>query len=304
MSNLPSHPSLTALPPGNNRRDFLRAFAFSLGGCLAGIEDVLAQPSSARIIRFGLTPAFVHDQHVLMADWRRYLESRLGVGIEFVSRNSYRETMDLLHQGRLDFAWLCDYPFLYLKDLVRLLAVPLNKGRPYYRAYLLAHADNAKVQGMADLKGAAFAYSDPYSNTGYLVPRYQVRQLGEDPGTYFRKTFFTWSHRKAVEAVASGMADAASMDSFVWDTLKRVKPELTGRTRIIGASPEYGFPPFAAHRSVDAADFNAMQRALLNMQNDAEGRQLLERLNLTGFIAGERRLYEGVITMMRAFGEY
>lgn len=304
MSNLTGQPSLLTLPISNARRDFLRASVVSLGGFLASAENVIALSAPLSTFRVGLTPAFVHDQHVLMADWRRYLESRLGVGIEFVSRNSYRETMDLLHQGRLDFAWLCDYPFLYLKDLVRLLAVPLNKGRPYYRAYLLVHADNAKPQDMADLKRAAFAYSDPYSNTGYLIPRYQVRQLGEDPTTFFRKTFFTWSHRKAVEAVASGMADAASMDSFVWDTLKQVKPELTGRTRIIGASPEYGFPPFAAHRSVNAADFNAMQHALLQMQNDDEGRKLLKRLNLTGFIAGERRLYEGVITMMRAFGEY
>jgi len=239
-----------------------------------------------------------------MAQWRQYLESRLGVAIEFLPRNSYRETMDLLHQGRLDFAWLCDYPFLYLKDLVRLLAVPLNNGRPYYRAYLLVHAENSKPASMADLKGAAFAYSDPYSNTGYLVPRYQIHQLGEDPRSYFRKTFFTWSHRKAVEAVVSGMAEGASMDSFVWDTLKRIKPELTQRTRIVGASPEFGFPPFAAHRSVSAADFTAMQSALIGMQSDEIGRSLLDQLNLTGFVAGERRLYDGVVKMMRAFGEY
>jgi phosphonate transport system substrate-binding protein len=294
------------LPNGNcgnrRRRALLQAgaAAFALGSAGAFASTVSAQ----RIIRIGLTPAFVHDQHALMADWRRYLESRLGVAIEFLPRNSYRETMDLLHQGRLDFAWLCDYPFLYLKDLVRLLAVPLHKDRPYYRSYLLVHADNPRPQGMADLKGAAFAYSDPYSNTGYLVPRFQIRQLGEDPTTFFRKTFFTWSHRKAVEAVASGMAEGASMDSFVWDTLTRIRPELTGRTRIIGASPEYGFPPFAAHRSVAASDFNTMQRVLLEMQNDADGRKLLERLNLSGFIVGERRLYDGVVTMMRAFGEY
>lgn len=290
--------------PTSNRRLVLRSLAAAIGIGILGTRKVWAQPSAGRTYRVGLTPAFVHDQHALIADWRRYLESRLGVGIEFLPRNSYRETMDLLHQSRLDFAWLCDYSFLYLKDLVRLLAVPLNKGRPYYRAYLLVHADNPKPQGIADLKGAVFAYSDPYSNTGYLIPRYQVRQLGEDPTTYFRKTFFTWSHRKAVEAVASGMADSASMDSFVWDTLTQVKPELTNRTRIIGASPEYGFPPFVAHRGVSAADFSAMQRVLLGMQNDDDGKKLLERLNLTGFISGERRLYDGVVTMMRAFGEY
>ncbi|MDI6746548.1 MAG: PhnD/SsuA/transferrin family substrate-binding protein [Rhodocyclaceae bacterium] len=294
------------LPNGNcgnrRRRALLQAgaAAFALGSAGAFASTVSAQ----RTIRIGLTPAFVHDQHALMAEWRNYLEAKLGVAVEFHPRNSYRESMDLLHQGRLDFAWLCVYPFLYLKDLVRLLAVPLNQGRPYYRSYLLVAADDQRRNSMADLKGGAFAYSDLYSNTGYLVPRYQVRQLGEDPATFFRKTFFTWSHRKAVEAVAAGMADGAAMDSFVWDTLLQVKPALTGSTRIIGASPEYGFPPFAAHRSVSASDFNAMQRVLFGMQDDATGRQLLERLNLTGFIAGDRRLYDGVVTMMRAFGEY
>lgn len=262
------------------------------------------KPAKSGTLRVGLTPAFVHDQHALMAEWRGYLQSRLGVPVEFVYRNSYRETMDLLHQGRLDFAWLCDYPFLYLKDLVRLLAIPVHKGRPYYRAYLIVGADDRKRNNMADLKGSVFAFSDPYSNTGYLVPRYQVRQLGEDPATFFRKGFFTWSHRKAVEAVVAGMADGASIDSFVWDTLARVKPELTTRTRIIDQSPEYAFPPFAAHRNVSAQDFAAMRRVLLEMSHDATGRALLERLNIDGFIVGERKMYDSVAVMMNTFGEY
>lgn len=293
------------LPVGNvleRRRQFLKALA--VVGCAGAPWSYVDAAPAKEVYRIGLTPAFVHDQHALMADWRRYLEARLGVAVDLLPRNSYRETMDLLHQGRLDFAWLCDYPFLYLKDLVRLLAVPLNQGRPYYRSYLLVHADNPKPQGMADLKNAVFAFSDPYSNTGYLVPRYHIRQIGHDPNAFFRKTFFTWSHRKAVEAVATGIADAASMDSFVWDTLTQVKPELTNRTRIIGASPEYGFPPFAAHRAVAVQDFRAMQHVLLGMQDNEDGRKLLARLNLTGFIAGERRLYDGVVKMMRAFGEY
>ncbi|MBL8487750.1 MAG: PhnD/SsuA/transferrin family substrate-binding protein [Rhodocyclaceae bacterium] len=294
-----------ALPAGNRRRrQILQAIGAGLAAAAWPAARGATDPAASRTLRIGLTPAFVHDQHSLMADWRRYLESRLGTNVEFLPRNSYRETMDLLHQGRLDFAWLCDYPFLYLKDLVRLLAVPLNQGRPYYRSYLIVGAENARPTGMADLKGAVFAYSDPYSNTGYLVPRYHVRQLGENPTTYFRKTFFTWSHRKAVEAVATGMADAAAIDSFVWDTLTRVKPELTGRTRIIDRSPEYGFPPFAAHRAVSAKDFAALQGVLLGMGRDEDGRHLLERLNLDGFVAGDRSIYDKVVTMMRAFGEY
>ncbi len=115
------------LPDSNRqRRRLLQAGAGALALRSSG---VLATVSTRRTIRFGLTPAFVHDRHTLMAEWRSYLEARLGATVEFLPRNSYRETMDLLHQSRLDFAWLCDYPFLYLKDLVRLLAVPRATAR-------------------------------------------------------------------------------------------------------------------------------------------------------------------------------
>jgi phosphonate transport system substrate-binding protein len=262
-----------------------------------------AQASGMRPLRVGLTPAFVHDQYSLLADWQAYLQAKLNSPVEFVQRDSYRETMDLLHQGKLDFAWLCDYPFVYLKDLVRLLAVPLNQGRPYYRSYLIVGADDAKRQSMSDLKGSIFAFADPYSNTGYLAPRFRIRELGGDPATFFRKTFFTWSHRKVVEAVVKGFADGGAVDSFVWESLNKLKPELTRRTRIIERSPEFGFPPIAAHRSVSPEDFERMRRVLLEMPNDPAGKRLLDRLNIDGFIVGDRKLYDSVATMMHAFGE-
>jgi hypothetical protein len=39
------------------------------------------------------------------------------------------------------------------------------------------------------------------------------------------------------------------------------------------------------------------------MENDAQGRELLSRLKLTGFIAGSPKLYDRVAEMMRSFGE-
>lgn len=258
----------------------------------------------AKPIRFGLTPAFVHDEYGLMEEWRRYLESKLNRPVEFVQRDSYRETMDLIRLDKIDFAWICDYPFVHLKDQVRLLAVPLNQGRPFYRSYLIVSADDMKTRSMSDLRGTIFAYADPYSNTGYLAPRYQLRELGENPATFFKKTFFTWSHRKAIEAVASGFAQGAAVDSYVWDTLARLRPDITSKTRIIDKSPEYGFPPFVAHRMVNGEDYRLVQQVLLGMQKDPTGKQLLERLNLDGFVTGNKTMYDDVAKMMQAFGEH
>ncbi len=294
--------NVIALPLGNMpRRKFLHGLL--AGAAAAGLGQA-ALAAGGRTLRVGMTPAFLNDQHSLLADWRIYLQEKLSTPIEFVQRDSYRETMDLLHLGKLDFAWVCDYPYVYLGNLVRLLAVPLNQGRPYYRSYLIVGANDAlRRNGMKDLKGAVFAFADPYSNTGYLAPRFRIRELGEDPATFFRRTFFTWSHRKVIEAVAKGFAEGGAVDSFVWDTLDKIKPELTQGTRIVERSPEYGFPPFIAHRSVSAEDYASMQRVLLDMPKDPTGAQLLHRLNLDGFVVGDRHMYDSVAKMMRAFGE-
>lgn len=292
-----------ASPFGNLTRRTWLATSAALALCTSSTRAV-AVAAAAAPLRVGLTPAFVHDDHRLMEEWRRYLQGKLGRTVEFVQRDSYRETMDLLRLEKLDFAWICDYPFVYLKNLVRLLAVPLNQGRPFYRSYLIVGADDVARNGMKDLKGAVFAYSDPYSNTGYLAPRYEVRQLGEDPATFFRKTFFTWSHRKAIAAVATGFAQGAAVDSFVWDTLAKSQPGATRGTRIVSKSREFGFPPMVAHRNVGRADFLALQAALLEMTNDGTGAMLLRQLNIDGFVEGEQRMYDDVATMVRAFGDY
>lgn len=286
------------LPKGNRRRVLHTVGAGLLLGLGVGRSALAARP-----LRFGMTPAFLNNQHSLLGDWRSYLEEKLMLSVEFVQRDSYRETMDLFQQDKLDFAWLCDYPFVYLRDLVRLLAIPLNQGRPYYRSYLIVSAEDSKRQGMSDLKGTVFAFADPYSNTGYLAPRYRIRSLNENPANFFRKTFFTWSHRKVVEAVAKGYADGGAVDSFVWDSLGHLKPELVAQTRIIERSEEYGFPPIVAHRAVSITTFALLQRTLLEMSATPAGQALLKRLNINGFIVGDRHMYDSVAAMMRVFGE-
>ncbi|MCM2342637.1 PhnD/SsuA/transferrin family substrate-binding protein [Rhodoferax sp.] len=250
-----------------------------------------------------MTPAFLHDQHALLAEWRVYLEARLKRPVEFVQRDRYRDTMDLLQQQKVEFAWLCDYPYVMLKNEVRLMSVAVNNGKPTYRSYLIVPTRDSQTRNVIDLKGRVFAYADPYSNTGYLVPRFEIKRSGADPATFFKRTFFTWSHRKVIDAVAAGLVQGASVDSYVWDSLSRVRPDITAKTRIAWKSEEYGFPPMVAHRNVPEADFKLMQDILLDMANEPEGRALLQRLNLNGFIKGTPTLYDRVAEMMRLFGE-
>ncbi|MBI5107839.1 MAG: PhnD/SsuA/transferrin family substrate-binding protein [Rhodocyclales bacterium] len=292
--------SQITLPNSNRRRWLIHSSGLTAAALIGLTRKSLAADGK---IRIGMTPAFLHDQHGLLGEWRDFMATSLRRPVEFVQRDSYRETMDLLRLEKLEFAWVCDYPYLHLKDTVRLMAVPLYQGKPHYRSYLIVHKDTANVTSMANLEGSVFAYADPYSNTGYLAPRYEIRQLGRDPASFFRKTFFTWSHRKVVEAVASGLARGGAVDSYIWETLAHVEPSLVKRTRVVSRSPEYGFPPFVSHRSVSRADFQQMQSHLLGTSGSDKGRSLLARLYLDGFTTGSPSLYDGVAQMMRAFGE-
>ena len=256
-----------------------------------------------RPIRVGMTPAFLHDQHAMLAEWKIYLEKQLERPVVFVQRDSYRETMDLIKQGSLDFAWICDYPFVALGGVVRLLAVASYQQEPLYRSYLIVPSKDTKTQSLLDLKGKVFAYADPHSNTGYVVPRHFLKKANLDANTFFKKTFFTWSHSKAIRAVASGLAQGAAIDSYVWDSLQKVDPKLVAKTRIVWKSEAYGFPPIVADNDVARADFDAFQKALFRMKDDPAGRALLDKLNLDGFVEGSPKLYDGVADMMRELGD-
>lgn len=267
------------------------------------VGGVFATGEASHALRVGLTATFPNEQYRSVEEWRLYMERKLNRRVEFVRRDSYLETMDLLRLKKLDFAWICDYPYVYYKSQLRLLAVPVYQGTPHYRSYLIVPASDRQTTSIAQLRNKVFAYTDPYSNTGYLTPRYQLHELGENPARFFDKTFYTWSHRKVVEAVAAGLANGGAVSSHVWDTLAIVKPELTAETRIVSRSPKHGFAPFVSHAGVADEDFDNMQRMLLGMSDDEAGKALLRRLNLDGFIEGNARLYESVDKMMRAFSE-
>jgi phosphonate transport system substrate-binding protein len=268
---------------------------------LAGAADGGADKMPLRI---GLTPVFLDDQAGFIDRWRAYLAERTSRSIDFVQRGSYREIGELLHQGKLDVAWVCGYPYVRSHQFMRLLAVPEFAHRPTYHSYLIVPKADTTTKSILDLRGKVFAFSDPDSNSGYLYPNYHLISLLERPNSFFGKTFFTWAHRKVVEAVAARVASGGAVDGYIWETLARFHPELTSQTRVVERSPEFGFPPFVARASLSPAVATEFRRVLVAMREDKEGRALLDALNLTGFVAGEERLFDAIDHMSRVLAKY
>jgi len=283
------------LPDGiawrRSRRMFLRAAS---AGLAAAVFPARAFAGGERPIRFGLTPVLLNTDLDLLTLLRRYLESATGHSIELVTRRTYQEITALLVSGQLEAAWICGYPFVKYREQLSLVAVPEWNGRPLYRSYLIVGAER-EAESMRDLRGDIHAFSDPDSNSGYLVTRTLMFDLGLDPETFFRKTLFTYGHRNVVRAVASGLAQSGSVDGYVWEVLRETEPELVTRTRVLRKSELLGFPPVATSRAMASSPaIAALKQALLKMRDTADGRRVLHELRLTGFVEVDASVYDGI----------
>jgi len=278
-----------------NRRRFIRSLLAT--ATLGMARPLLGAPP----IRFGITGVMLNDRLGFLNDWAAWLGARLGRPVVFVQRARYREILDLLLRTQLDLAWICGYPYVQHQDVLKLIAVPSFQGQPLYRAYVIAAAEDS-VQSFEELAGRRFAWSDPDSNSGYLYPRSYLASLGYAPDRFFRRTFFTWGHRRSIIAVAEGLAEGAAVDSYVWETLARRDPALTGQTRIILRSPLFGFPPIVAAPNLPETDQTRLREILIGQAGDATGRALLAELNLDGFVTAEPALFADIAVMARQLG--
>lgn len=219
----------------------------------------------------------------------------MGRPVQFVQRRSYRDALEMLRTGELDFSWTCSYSFLqaYDEGVADLVAAPVFEGKPLYRSYIIVHSDSP-ISTIKELEGKSFAYTDPDSNTGYLVPRAMISSLSANPDKFFRYTFFTWDHGQAIEAVAEKVADGASVDAYVWEFLASIRPQLTSRTKIIKRSNYFGFPPIVARRGLAPGLKAELAKALFSMRSDPEGQILLKQMLLDDFVDVPLSNYDSV----------
>ena len=253
-------------------------------------------------LRIGLTAVILADQAAFLARWSDYLSQRLGVPVVFAARDSYQAILDLLFAGQLDAAWICGYPYVRQQAQLRLLAVPLYQGLPTYQSYLIrpraATARDVLVRGWADLRGKVFAYSDPLSNSGWLVAQGQFAAVGI-AARDLNRGFFAHGHRNVAEAVAARLAHAGSIDGYVWETMRAQGMSAVAQTEVVWKSVPHGFPPLVAPLAAVHPKTDELQRILLAMVHDEAGRLLLRALNLDGFIAGTPTLFDSIRAMAR-----
>jgi phosphonate transport system substrate-binding protein len=227
-----------------------------------------------------------------------YLGHKLGREVELVQRKTYGEVNELLGKGLIDLAFVCSGPYVTGKDKYGfvLLAIPEVHGHPTYSAYLIVNKESP-FQRLEDLKGRTFAFTDPDSNTGRLVPLAWLAALNTTPEAFFGRIIYTYSHDNSIMAVARGLVDGATVDGLIWDYYEKKNPAFTSKTRVIKKSELFCIPPFVASRQFPAADRERIQNLLFGMHQDPEGKKILTELMIDRFIPPQDEWYNSVRQM-------
>jgi phosphonate transport system substrate-binding protein len=238
---------------------------------------------------------FIHYRQLL-----DYLARKAGKDLEFVQRKTYEEINELLGKGEIDLAFICSGPYASKKDRYGFvpLAVPEVQGSTSYQAYLIVNR-NSPCQKLQDLKGQTFAFTDPDSNTGRLVPTFWLAELHQRPETFFRQITYTYSHDNSILAVARGLVAAAAVDGLIWEYYQATNPVFTSKTRIIKKSDLYGIPPLVVSRHLPPAERKQLEKTLLTMHEDPEGKQILAGLLIDRFLPLKEEWYEPIRSMHR-----
>jgi phosphonate transport system substrate-binding protein len=258
------------------------------------------QPSKYRPLRIAvgamISPreTFVHYRQIL-----NYLGHHLGEEVQLVQRKTYGEINELLGKGEIDLAFICSGPYVCGREKYDfdLMAAPeVQNSGFFYHSYLIV-SQESPFQSLEDLKGKVFAFTDPESNTGKLVPTFWVTRMGQRPETFFAKTIYTHSHDNSILAVARGLVDGAAVHGLIWEYYARRKPAFTSKTRVIRKSEPYGNPPLVASKYLAPDRKGSIRRVILSMHLNPDGQKILRELMIDRFIPPKDEWYESIRKM-------
>lgn len=232
-----------------------------------------------------------------------YLSGRLSLTVRLVDRNSYDEINDDLEKGRVDAAFVCAGPYVDGHDRfgLQLLAMPVVAGKPVYHSFIIVHRDSPFTR-FEELRGKRFAFTDPKSNSGRIVPTAMLASMGETPESFFQSHTFTYGHDKSIHAVARKLVDGAAVDSLIYDHMRRTSPDVVAQTRVIHRSEPYGIPPVVVRRDLPNGLKEQLRRVFLTLHEDPGAREILNGMGIDRFVEGDDRNYDSIRALMKKIG--
>jgi phosphonate transport system substrate-binding protein len=200
------------------------------------------------------------------------LEKDLGVKIKAATATDYRGTIEALkfkkaeigHLGPKAYVEASNNNYANVEPIAQLR---LANGSLGYRSCLIVHTDS-DIFGPEDMAGKTFAFNDPNSTSGYLVPStFFMTEMNVDPKKLFAKVTFSGSHEASILAVANKKVEVASTNIPDLQQLTRENKVPRGALRVIWVSKLIPNDPIVVRKDLPASLRSAIQESLVSMKD-------------------------------------
>jgi phosphonate transport system substrate-binding protein len=185
-------------------------------------------------LRMGLIPA--DDAAEMLRAYepvKEYLSEELGMPVEIQVTSDYTAAIEAMKQNHIDMAWFGPFSYVIAANVAEAEAivngVRRSDGRSDYHSIIIANAKSG-IENLEDLKGKSFAFVDPASTSGNLMPRKMLIKNGIDPEEDFDQYFYAGTHNAVQYAVANGKVDAGASGDNVYDRMIKegqIDPEVS-----------------------------------------------------------------------------
>ena len=199
------------------------------------------------------------------------LEKDLGVKVKAVTATDYRGTIEALkfkkaevgHLGPKSYVEASTNNYANVEPIAQL---QLANGSLGYRSCLIVHTDS-DIFSPEDMAGKTFAFNDPNSTSGYLVPSaFFMMEMNSDPARIFSKVTFSGSHEASILAVANKKVEVASTNLPDLQQLTRENKVPRGALRVIWVSKLIPNDPIVVRKDIPPSLRAAIQESLTTMK--------------------------------------
>jgi phosphonate transport system substrate-binding protein len=204
------------------------------------------------------------------------LEKDLGIKVKYTTATDYRGTIEALKFKKADLGWLGPKAYIEASNnnyanVEPIAQVRAQNGSLGYRSCIIVHADS-DIFTPEDMAGKTFAFNDPNSTSGYLVPQtFFMTEMNVDHRKHFAKVTFSGSHEASILAVANKKVDIASTNLPDLQQLTREGKVQRGTLRVIWVSKLIPNDPVVVRKDLPASLRQAVQESLLSMRERAPG---------------------------------
>jgi phosphonate transport system substrate-binding protein len=200
------------------------------------------------------------------------LEKDLRVRVKYVTATDYRGTIEALKFKKAEIGHLGPKAYVEAStnnyaNVEPVAQLQLANGSLGYRSCLIVHAES-DVFSPEDTAGKTFAFNDPNSTSGYLVPSaFFMMEMGIDPQKHFSKVIFSGSHEASILAVANRKVEVASTNLPDLQQLTRENKVPTGGLRVIWVSKLIPNDPVVVRKDLPSTLKSAIQESLVSMKS-------------------------------------